>query len=228
MHKLKLSILIISITLFASCANRSSVLNPNYDLTQIERIGIVTFDTDQWKGIRGVEDIFAKYLMQSGFRIIERGKIDSILRERQIAARGYLSPETTKVVGKILGVDALIMGNVVSFTPEKTRIVKEHKKIRRTEPVYETTYHETPSGNKKMKREKVSERVYYDTITTPVVRRIYAKAGITAKLVDVETAEIIWVGSYTGSGTDATDAVDTAAYYLIRKLTKEWKKLTNQ
>jgi len=223
MKKYKSILMIGLLTLLTSCANRHSVLNTSYDLNRVERIGIVKFDTRIW-GIQGTEDMFAKYLMQSGFRIIERAKIDNVLREHQISAQGYLSPETTKMVGKILGVDALMMGNVISYKPSSTKTVQETKKTSRVEPVYETKTHTTPSGNTKTSTEKVGELVVFDTTTTPVVHRIYAEVGVTAKLVDVETAEIIWIGDYTGSGTDISDAVDTAAYYLTRRLMKDWKK----
>jgi curli biogenesis system outer membrane secretion channel CsgG len=223
MNKLKTLFLFSLLVFLFSCTSRHSVLNPKYDLTRIERIGIVKFDSHPW-GIKGTEDIFAKYLIRSRFTVVERGKIDKVLNEYNISARGYLAPETTKLVGKILGVDALLMGNIVSYTPARKKMVRERKKIRREVPVYETKIHKTPSGNEKITKEKVGERVYYDTIVTPRVHYIYAEVGITAKLVDVETAEIIWVGSYSSDGRDMADAIDNNAYYLIRRLMKDWKK----
>lgn len=181
------------------------------------------FDT-HFLGMQGVENMFAKYLIQNGFKVVERAKIDDILREHKISAQGYLSPETTKFIGKILGVDALMTGSVLSYSPARKELVTIRKKLRRVEPVYETKTHTTPSGNTKTVTEKVGERVFYETITEPRIETIYAEVSLTAKLLDAETAQVIWVGSYSDTGTDMEDALDNIAYYLMRRLAKDWKK----
>jgi curli biogenesis system outer membrane secretion channel CsgG len=223
MNKLKLFLMILVVGFLTSCASRHSVLNTSYDLNRVQRIGIIKFDT-HFLGMRGVENMFAKYLIQNGFKVVERAKIDDILREHKISAQGYLSPETAKLIGKILGVDALMTGSVLSYSPARKELVTVRRRIKRVEPVYGTKTHTTPSGNTKTVSEKVGERVFYDTITEPRIETIYAEVSLTAKLIDVETAEVIWVGSYSDSGVDMEDATDNIAYYLIRRLAKDWKK----
>ncbi|MFH2202883.1 MAG: hypothetical protein ABIJ96_07200, partial [Elusimicrobiota bacterium] len=56
----------------------------------------------------------------------------------------------------------------------------------------------------------------------PQIFIIDAQVGVVAKLVDVETGEIIWIGSTTGEGINSAMAVESAVSYLVRKLRKEW------
>ena len=48
--------------------------------------------------------------------------------------------------------------------------------------------------------------------------------GIIAKLVDVETAEIVWIGSSDESSSSALDAADYIARGLVKSFTKELAK----
>lgn len=50
------------------------------------------------------------------FRIIERSQIDDILREHNLSRAGLLDPKTAAKVGRILGVQYLILGRVTEFS----------------------------------------------------------------------------------------------------------------
>ena len=179
-----------------ACAPKT-VLSPSYDFSQMDRIGIMAF-SNAWADLNGVENLFAKYLIRSGFKVVERAQLESILREHNISVSGYLSPDTTREIGRILGVDVLLIGEVSSYTPARTELTLTSS--RRTE-------------------------------SRPVMRQdviIDAKVALIAKLVDVETAEIVWIGSDSEESSLPLDAADYLARKLVKSFTKELAKREKQ
>lgn len=69
----------------------------------------------------GMSDIFTTYLYESGkCRIIERQQLDQVLKEQGMGASDILDPTTAAKIGKILGVDAGIIGAVTEFAYVQT------------------------------------------------------------------------------------------------------------
>lgn len=67
-------------------------------------------------GADGVADILVTGLVQSGeYTVVERREIESVLREQNFGTSGRIDPSTAAEVGRILGVDAVIIGSVTHF-----------------------------------------------------------------------------------------------------------------
>ena len=119
--------MLAGLLLLAGCTPKT-VISQSYDFNQMNRIGIMGFTT-HYNDLSGVENLFAKYLIESGFKVVERAQLDQVLKEHNISVSGYLSPATTKKIGEILGVDVLLVGEVTSYTPTRTELtlVSSHK-----------------------------------------------------------------------------------------------------
>lgn len=104
-----------------------SVTSSNH---QIERVAVVGFDfdrsakgrTDRGKIYRPANagsilaDIFTQHLLGSGlYQVVERGKIDQILRENNIDPAGIFAASNLDKLRKILKVDGLIVGVVMEY-----------------------------------------------------------------------------------------------------------------
>ncbi len=62
---------------------------------------------------KGVSDILINRLVKDGtYSLIERSRIDTVLREQNLGTSGRLDASTAAQIGKILGVDAVIIGSV--------------------------------------------------------------------------------------------------------------------
>ncbi|MDJ0724149.1 MAG: CsgG/HfaB family protein [Prochloraceae cyanobacterium] len=71
---------------------------------------------------RGVSDILVNRLVRTGkYRVIERSQIDAILREQNLGASGRVNASTAAQIGKLLGVERMIIGSVTQFNVEKKR-----------------------------------------------------------------------------------------------------------
>lgn len=91
------------------------------------RIAVVDFDTDalhaswrygwSWTNLsRSAADNLATSLAKSGkFRVIERQQLDQVLAEQNLGDSGRVDPSTAANIGKILGVQLIVVGSVAEF-----------------------------------------------------------------------------------------------------------------
>ncbi len=73
------------------------------------------FGTDVDVG-RGITDLLVKHLVQDGtYSVIERKMLDKILAEQNFSNSDRANPTSAAQLGKILGVDAIIVGSITQF-----------------------------------------------------------------------------------------------------------------
>ena len=177
-----------------------------------------------YSSLSGVENLFAKYLIESGFKVVERAQLDQVLKEHHIAVSGYLSPDTTKKIGEILGVDVLLVGEITSYSPTRKEVtlVATHKT--EAHPVYAQTMLPGPDGRPTAVTQRVGTTYSQSTDVQPSEYTINAQVGVIAKLIDVQTAEIVWIGSLSDERSSALQAADSIAHSLVKSFTKELSK----
>ena len=200
-----------------------TVLSPTYDFNRMNRIGIMAF-SNAWADLNGVENLFAKYFIQAGFTVVERAQLESVLREHNIAVTGYLDPATTREIGRILGVDVLLVGEVSSYSPARTELTLSTTRRSESRPIMQQEVMRMPDGNYVSYTRQVGTEVSRQAETRPTEYVINAKVAVIAKLVDVETAEIVWIGSDTEESSRALDAADYLARQLVKSFSKELAK----
>ncbi len=208
--------------LLMACTPKT-VLSPSYDFSQINRIGIMAF-SNAWTDLNGVENLFAKYLIRSGFKVVERAQLESILHEHNISVSGYLAPETTREIGRILGVDVLLIGEVSSYSPARTELAMTASRRSESRPVIRQDVMRMPDGTYVGYQRPIGTQVSNSMDVRPTEYTINAKVALITKLVDVETAEIVWIGSDSEESSRALDAADYMARKLVKSFTKELAK----
>jgi curli biogenesis system outer membrane secretion channel CsgG len=98
--------------------------------TEKVRVAVLEFDysglsNPQWLtflngGASGVSDILVNKLVESGrYTVIERSRIDAILKEQNFGASGRVDASTAAQIGQILGVDVVIIGSITQFDLQK-------------------------------------------------------------------------------------------------------------
>jgi len=109
---------------FIGCAPRAAIRR-DYDFSKIKRVGVLKFDSSQvglfssYDPGAMVADEFVYQLLDRGITVVERSQLDNILKEQDLGQSGRLDATTIKKIGKILGVDALIMGTVIKCIPDR-------------------------------------------------------------------------------------------------------------
>ena len=203
---------------FTGCTPKT-VISRTYDFNQMQRIGIMSFDSS-WSSLQGVENLFAKYLINAGFKVVERAQLESVLKEHNISVSGYLSP--------ILGVEVLLMGEVTAYTPTRKELALVSTRRTESRPVYTQDVMQLPDGTYAAYSRRVGTEYSHSSEVTPQEYTINAQVGVIAKLVDVETGEVVWIGSDDAEGSSALSAADYLARVLVKSFTKELAKLQEQ
>ena len=206
-------------SLCVAACTPNTVLSPTYNFNQVNRIGVMAF-SNSWADLNGVENLFAKYLIRYGFKVVERAQLESILREHNISVSGYLDPATTREIGRILGVDLLLIGEVSSYTPARTELTLTASRRSESRPIIRQDVMRMPDGTYVGYQRPMGTQFSNSVDVRPTEYTINAKVAVIAKLVDVETAEIVWIGSDSEESSRALDAAD----YMARQLVKSFAK----
>ena len=65
---------------------------------------------------KGISDLLVKYLVKDGsYSVIERKAMDKILAEQNFSNSDRANPNSAAKIGKLLGVDAIIVGSITQF-----------------------------------------------------------------------------------------------------------------
>ena len=92
---------------------RVAVLNFDYGTVMSQVASVFGTNVDVGKGI---SDLLVQQLVTDGkYSVIERNAIDKILNEQNFANSDRADPATAAKIGKVLGVDAVIMGSITQF-----------------------------------------------------------------------------------------------------------------
>ena len=87
----------------------------DFDYATVQTYSAAAFGSNVDVG-RGIADLTVKYLVQDGtYSVIERKAMDKILTEQNFSNSDRANPASAAKLGKLLGVDAIIVGSVTQF-----------------------------------------------------------------------------------------------------------------
>ena len=102
-------------TTTAAPARKKRVAVFDFDYATVQSYSAAAFGTNVDVG-RGISDLTVKYLVQDGtYSVIERKAMDKILAEQNFSNSDRANPNSAAKLGKLLGVDAIIVGSVTQF-----------------------------------------------------------------------------------------------------------------
>ena len=154
---------------------RVAVLNFDYGTVQSSVAGLFGTNVDVGKG---VSDLIVQKLVEDGkYSVIERNALDRVLAEQNLSNSDRADSSTGAKIGRVLGVDAVIMGTITQFGRDDQS----------------TTLGGAATAN------------YTSKFGFGAIQKRKAKAvvGITARMVDTSTAEIVAAVSGLGESTRA-------------------------
>jgi curli biogenesis system outer membrane secretion channel CsgG len=89
----------------------------NFDFASVQK-----WWEQNWDIGAGVSDLLVKNLVEDGrYSVIERRAMDAILNEQDFSNSDRVNSSTAAEIGKILGVDAMIIGSITQFGTEKKK-----------------------------------------------------------------------------------------------------------
>lgn len=95
---------------------RVAILDFDYGTVRSYVAGLFGTDVDVGKGIA---DLLVKHLVKDGtYTVVERKMLDKILAEQNFSNSDRANPASAAQIGKILGLDAIIVGTITQFGGE--------------------------------------------------------------------------------------------------------------
>ncbi len=216
-------VLPVALLLAAGCAPKPIVaIKPNYDFSKMGPVALI--DPSDYPGQPGsgaaVSEGLEPYLLKAGYNLIERSQVQQILQEQSFSHSGAIDPGTAEQLGKVLGVNALILGTVTNAVQAQSSTYMETVQNTNFQPVYQGGGHVGRDG-------RVHGGVtQYDVVTTndevPETYTTPASISFTVKMVDVTTGQVLWTGSISSDGDSLADAATKASGRLMDALKKAW------
>lgn len=124
--------LLIVLVLFSFTKIRSvSAQDADQPPTVKKRVAVVDFEFGavqswwggEWNIGKGIADLLISQLVNNGaFSIVERRALDKVLQEQQMSNSDRFDAGSATKIGKILGVDAILMGSVTQFGFEDKKV----------------------------------------------------------------------------------------------------------
>ncbi len=211
------------------CAASSVSINQNYDMARIKRIAVLKFEplAESPESSAALSVVFEKALLEQGYQIVERSEVEKILKEQHFELTGAVDPAQAMRLGKMLGVDALLFGNVTTFRPSHKSVYLIDTVSTRQEPVIARKTRTVVQDGKPVTQEYEEIRGYKtirDKSQTPQVYTLQAEVAAVVRMIDATNGEIIWVGN------DMQEAVDTqtAAEIIANTIVHDWKKVVKR
>lgn len=96
-----------------------AVLNTTVQQSKYKRIAVVPYDVSGYDGQRmdkvsgtALADRYTIELMRAGYDVLERQRLEAILKEHALGMTGLTDPKTSIKIGNILGVQGFVFGSV--------------------------------------------------------------------------------------------------------------------
>ena len=127
------------------------------------------------------------------FEVVDRERLDAVLKEQKFSLSGLLDESTTAEIGALKGVDVLLVGTITESVVDKQK----------TGPDEQSYSREVVIGKEKYADEEGNERTREVLGTVTAVAQESSKSaeatvGCSFKVVDVKTGNILETGSMTG------------------------------
>ena len=111
-------LVVLSVSGFAA-ERKKRVAVFDFDYSTVRTAVSAAFGGTEVDAGAGITALLVKRLVQDGtYSVIERAKMDMILKEQNFSNSDRFNPNSAAKIGKLLGVDAIIVGNITQFGNE--------------------------------------------------------------------------------------------------------------
>lgn len=161
----------------------------------VSRVAVVDFEdaTRRGRGPGVGSRLVAELGSQGYYQVLERARIQSVMKEHAFNLTGAVDPATAKELGGLLGVDAIITGEILSYDVQTT---KRAEKVERKEGTgqYEEVEKTNPFTKKKYKvKEEIMKTVLVDEDR-------FDKTGtvsVNYRMIDIASGQVVVSKTHT-------------------------------
>lgn len=200
--------LLALLPLLAACLTPKVAVNPRADFSSVKRVAVLSF-----AGRQGdlAADVLTQSLLEHGADVVERQRLDAVMKEQSLSTSGSFDPATARQLGRLLGVDALFVGTVAESTPQSSYIVSQ-------------------SANPQANVTKVDGGTVYSEgsvagLPNAQLLSTTANVSLLSRMVDVQTGSILWSASMSYEGFDTSSAMSGITDAFVKSLEPIWPGL---
>ena len=207
------------------------VIKNSAELAKVKRVAVLDFTGKSHSDGSGkiVASIFEKEFLALEYEIIERREVESILREHKLNLTGTTGQSSPSKIGRLLGVDAVILGEVTLYSKEKEQTYWLEVRETERQPVVKTVQEKIKQGDKWVTVNKEAIIGYEETERVKQVPQRYsqdAEVGMAVRMVDTATGKVLWSASDSEEGLNLHFAAQILAEHVARSLQKELRKIS--
>lgn len=205
-------LLLVLPLLLSACVTPNVAVNPRADFTAVKRVAVLSFG-----GQKGdlAADLMTQSLLARGADVVERQRLDAVMREQSLTASTAFDPATAKQLGRLLGVDAIFVGTVGESTPQTSYLVSASDNPRQTN-VTQVAGGSLYSGGS------------VPGLPNSQMINITANVSLVSRMVDVQTGSVLWAASMSYEGFDISSAMTGITEAFARSLAQIWPALIIQ
>jgi len=189
--KFKKSVWVLPLLIIlASCGPGFKTLHNYISSSSFRRIAVMPFAaaTDYSNLGQEAADLMSQHLEDYGFILVSQTDRDKILAEQKLSQTGAINPQQAIAIGHVLGVQAVLTGSVGEASEQK---------VRRPPLVQNNVVTSVDqSGNVRSHEER--------EVLRPAETVFVEVYSATARLTDVETGQLLWVGSSSSRYENST------------------------
>lgn len=208
------------------CGSANVVVKPGFDFSRVKRVAVVRFaDYPRARGSGAlVTGAFEQALLAAGYDVIERARVDEVLRGRR--AKG-LDAGAARELGRKLGVDAFVAGQITDFQEPRETLTYVDVVDTHNDPVYVRRKRQVKKDGEAA---EVEESVLEGYRTTRVVRQeprsvgVDGRLGVAARLVHASDGQVLWSGSDVRRAYTLEDASRSTAAAILEAVKSTWPR----
>lgn len=94
-------------------------LNRNIQQKKYKRIAVAPYNVSGYDGMgrdkvsgTALADRYSNELLKAGYDVIERQRLEMIIKEQELSMTGLIDPRTSVKVGRMLGIQGIVFGSV--------------------------------------------------------------------------------------------------------------------
>ena len=202
------------VLLLGACATANVAINRSFDFSRVKRVAIVGFSDYPRRPGSGeiVTGAFEQSLLAAGYDLLERAQVAKVLQEQKLSGR--LDPKTAAAMGRLLGVDALILGRITDLAEPRDAVARVDVVGEHVEPRYR---HRGVPGYAPVRVVRREQHPY----------TIDGRLGVSARMVYVGTGEVVWSGSDSTQASSFEECAQILSDAILKAVQTTWPSQKN-
>lgn len=169
------------------------VLKPaEVDMIGIKKVAVAEFRGERHSGSLAANILTSNLMATDHYDILEREKLEKVVDEHKLSMSGLVNEDDAKELGRFLGVDGLIFGEVSTYRvePDERGIEKVTKKVWTGE--YERDKNGKIVMQKTLFGKKVKKKKYKEVLVDEPYRIRRGSVTVNLRIVNVETGALVY------------------------------------